>query len=140
MKTITVATVVGLSVTLASCSGEELRIRACFAGNKLAFELADVRGTFGARVRPRPSSVQLWPVSNPELQMWSIQPDLDETAPRRSIILYGEQLRGTTIQTRAKPLEMGRKYRILIAGGANMGATDFTFSATVPPCSKKVGT
>ena len=126
--------IVVAAVSLSSCKGESFPVVPCEIEGQLAFKLGKLGHWFGI-IRSGPEVSSIWLVVPFKEALWRVNPDLDASQKRRTLIRYGQELEGTKLSTPAKPLTKGVKYRVQFSTGPNDGMADFTYGAPLPQCS-----
>jgi len=129
-----------LTITvLTGCSPKSIDLKACRAGDRLAFEIADTKGWFStSKARPWSASVyqrfvkSAWDTQVPHDL---IQDRQHSFQPNRSIIFYGQRFDGWEIRQTARPLENGKEYLVEIWSDGGQGQIVLTAGAPLPACA-----
>ena len=124
--------VVALSPFLSSCSGT-MNVEPCLINGRVAFELEDVPRLFFGKEEPTPHRLAVFTKGNEPWEkrvLWEIEP-----IPRkRSLIVYGQNIAGSRVPRRAKPLRVGERYMVHVAAGPFVGSAEFVVSNDLRAC------
>ncbi len=118
-----------------------MEVHACLQDGRLAFKFGDVPGLLFGKKTPTPRHVA---VTDETIEgtfetrvMWDAEKHAN-TKPEpeeRSLVYFGERLLGLTVNHPPKKLQMGRKYRVSVSAGPDIGSEEFILSPSLPACS-----